>query len=390
MTVENPFAQSDLPDVPLGSHIYILTGTSSSGKAPPDTLDNGNYVRENARVSRAAYPELFNLVGYVSSTGTTSSGVEPIGSNNFIASAYGNSTYIVANSSSIFTSPTGISGTWISRSSGTTSAIGSMAFGNNIFLYGAGSNIVGYSTDNGATWNTTAVGSSGTIGTIIYDGTQFVLLHNSSNVLRTSTDGITWTTRTTAGIASPSNLTYGNGVYVISNQSGGIATSTDLISWTARTSGTTSIIYSLTYGKGTYVYVGAGGLLATSTDAITWTPRNSGTTLAILRVAYGSGWFFYATSQLTATDSTVGVSGDAINWLALPNTYDRTPQTIVVGDDAALIGGGSSATLRRYPVEYNAETLFTAASGSSRTNPVANSISGTSRGALTVYVRARP
>lgn len=169
------------------------------------------------------------------------------------AITYGNGLFVVVGnggSNRVMTSPDGVS--WTLRSVlGNDDSWNSVAFGNNTFVAvsttGGQRNM--YSND-GISWT----GSATVIGTkIIYANGKFTTGRNYS------TNGISWTA-SDLGV-SPSQLTYGNGVYVglILASSNGIALSTDAITWERITIPALNTWNALTYGDTKFVALSSNG-----------------------------------------------------------------------------------------------------------------------------------
>jgi hypothetical protein len=169
------------------------------------------------------------------------------------AITYGNGLFVVVGnggSNRLMTSTDGIS--WTLRSVlGNDDSWNSVAFGNNTFVAvsttGGQRNM--YSFD-GISWS----GSATIIGTkVIFANGKFTTGRNYS------TDGITWNA-SDLGV-SPSQLAYGNGVYVglILASSNGIALSTDAITWERITIPALNTWSALTYGDSKFVALSSDG-----------------------------------------------------------------------------------------------------------------------------------
>lgn len=125
----------------------------------------------------------------------------------------------------------------------------------------------------------------------------------AGNVAFASTDGISFVSRpvTFTGAVSPTNINYGNGLWVIvssSKTAGNISTSPDGITWTART-GQAQTSKFLEYNEALSLWICTSSnnvSLQTSPDGITWTSRPQGGT---------SGYI----TSLDITDNGVVVAG---------------------------------------------------------------------------------
>ncbi len=157
-----------------------------------------------------------------------------------------------------------------------------VAYGNGVFVYGSLSGVL-FTSTNGLNWTRVDWELDGVIGRdiseIIWDGSQFVLLVGTD--VYTSTDGETWTRKEdNLGFSSPTEIAYGNGLYVAGGAVGGlqqgtILTSTDLETWTEIDMTFAQPITDIAYGGGYFVAVtgrfGGNGLLYYSADGQTWT-----------------------------------------------------------------------------------------------------------------------
>jgi hypothetical protein len=151
------------------------------------------------------------------------------------------------------------------------------------------------------------------IGNIAYLNGNYIAvgIENSTGVslILTSTDGITYIRQTISALVYLTNVTYGNGYYVVCNATGGtIHYSTDLVTWTAVSLPTTNACYAITYGGDKFVTGGANGAsyYATSTP-LSWTASTIFNGNVIYSIAYiGTNYFFgvAGTSYYTADFAT--------------------------------------------------------------------------------------
>jgi hypothetical protein len=150
------------------------------------------------------------------------------------ASAYGAGVFVfVGTSGFIESSPSGLTGTWTTCTSGTTNAFNDLIYANGQFVaVGAGGSVC-VSTD-GSTWNHNLTGFGTGLQSVIWDGTQYMASSSSSYATYVSADGVTWTAGSNIFSASSVyyNLSYGNGVYIAAPlNSNGIRYSTDGSTW---------------------------------------------------------------------------------------------------------------------------------------------------------------
>lgn len=223
---------------------------------------------------------------------------------------------------------------------------------------------------NGISWVTTTTGFTSAIEDITYGNGRW--LSTDFYQIRESTDSISWISRVDTGapfltsngkwltflssrnayVGTPSsgtpfnfakvnlnNLAYGNGIYTAVGNSGAMSTSTDLLSWTTRTStfGSSNITV-VAYGNGIWFAAGAGNQIRTSTDAITWTTRTNND---IAAAAYlDNVW-------IGTTGNSVQISTDAISWVT-SITIPSVGSIIRVGpNNTKRIYSSSSTTLNR-------------------------------------------
>lgn len=153
-------------------------------------------------------------------------------------------------------------------------------------------------------------------GNNIYVGVSF----GTRNV-NISSDGINWTTHANAiprDIASPTSITFGNGVFVANFEqydSGGIYYSTDGLTWTQSSTNITKSHGSIIFDGTQFVVYGLYSLQV-STDGINWTnktkPAGYGS-IAYCNGVYTTGRYQNYRDTYTSTDLT--------NWTTISNDY---------------------------------------------------------------------
>jgi hypothetical protein len=207
---------------------------------------------------------------------------------------------------------TGGAGGWTVIDAGSLNSGNDAAYGNNVWV-AVGKNTAVRSTDGGSTWSTVTVPSVGNTGSaygrssVATDGSgNWIIVSNSSReyqVYKSTDDGASWTLSTAWGWDSsvnwyPKEVSYGNGIWVLSTHdhkirtcsSAGLATN----SWSiAQDLGYTA--WDVQYGtSGVWVAAGEGMRSWTSTDnAVTWTPNAvmGGGGAQVMNIAYGdSSW----------------------------------------------------------------------------------------------------
>jgi hypothetical protein len=143
------------------------------------------------------------------------------------------------------------------------------------------------------------------IGNIAYLNGNYIAvgidISTNTGLILTSTDGLTYTKRTFSASVYLTNVTFGNGYYVVCNSTGGtIHHSTDLVTWTAASLPTTFACFALTYGGGQFVTGGASGrsYYATTTP-LSWTAAGVFKSDTINAIAYIGTNYFYATTGIS-------------------------------------------------------------------------------------------
>lgn len=218
------------------------------------------------------------------------------------------------------------SGTWTSRTSGTTQNLNEVQlFGSTIVAVGAAQTVL-TSTD-AVTWTARTANVNSTLSGIATNGTR-LLICGSSGAIATSDDGATFTSRT-GNSAQLNGAAFGNGTYVVvgdaANGSGLIATvDPTTFAYTRRVSGTTQPIVDVVFLNGMFfaLSVGTQGIL-TSADGITWTPRSTSNSAffgaaysgAIYVVAANAGNINTSPNGTTWTLNASIISGFTGNWL---------------------------------------------------------------------------
>lgn len=172
---------------------------------------------------------------------------------------------------------------------------GKIAYGNSKFVIVNSSSIAVYSSD-GITW-TDCTSPPPSANYIKYINSTFVVTNGGANIWY-STDGITWSFTTYTG-AQFQDISYGNGNWVAVGSSGKIYSGTSLSSLTVRSSGTSYSFIRVEYGStaGKWVAVGYQGLICYSSDSTTWTVVSG----------ISTSLYFYT----LATDGTTYIAGTA-------------------------------------------------------------------------------
>lgn len=307
------------------SGVYTSTNLSSwTQRSGGDVVSlfygNGRYVIHSNFYGISTSPD------GITWTGQTSPGI-------FFALTYGNGLFLVCGfSGMVRTSTDAIN--WTSQSSGTGTGLGFASYFNGIFFIG-GQGVLRTSTDNGVTWTARTY-----VGDVNYNMTYgnglYLLTSRGGNAaagpvgaLNTSTDGFTWTNRSaTSGISliHPFGVLYQNGMYYIAGSYGVVKTSTNGINWPS--------YVEMTYGNGLYVYGGYDGLLGTSTDANNWISQTSNTTTQISALTYGNGIYMFAT-----VGGGISTSANAVTWTARTSGTTSTIHALIYGNGLFIYVG---------------------------------------------------
>jgi len=145
----------------------------------------------------------------------------------------------------------------------------------------------------------------------------FVAVGNNDGNTYTSPDGISWTRRSIPG---GSQVSFGNGLFIVPLNSQNNLVSTDGTNWTQYSTGLTNQLGWITYSHGVFMSQ-AGSYLATSSDGINWTQYSQPlpgvtSTLAtdgkrIVTVGSiftgGSGFSYFYNGYVYLSDPLVGV-----------------------------------------------------------------------------------
>lgn len=272
--------------------------------------------------------------------------------------AYGNGTYVVPlGGTSLAISTDGETWNTSYTLPASVSYDAPIAYGAGLFVLIPGSSNTYYTSPDGMTWTTrTSPMSSVTWTTLKFINNKFVMVGAGFSTLRHSDDGLTWTGQALPAALLWTDVTYGNGLYVVVSQddydySAAIITSPDLATWTTRVtgeaaSGSPTAFFDMgpvtvCYGGGVFVAMSRGtNIYMTSTDGETWVDRTAPSAVYGYRVEFGLGTFvavgYLSTVALLSTD---GVSWstetlpDSAKWvqpvfgsdLVLTITHDWSP-----------------------------------------------------------------
>ena len=202
-----------------------------------------------------------------------------------------------------------------------------MTFGNGVNVEVGQTNGVGsiITSPNTIVWTsrTTTPSIGGPISSVVY-GTQFVAVGNNDGIEYTAAGSATsWTRRSIPG---GSQISFGNGLYLVPLTGGSNLVSTDGINWNMLNTGLTNMCGRIIYANGLYL-ARAGSYLATSSDGTNWLQQPQ------IIPNVGSFIFNYVGTNMTfATD---GVRLATIG--SVFHTFPQMPDGIVYLSDV-LIG----------------------------------------------------
>jgi len=225
-----------------------------------------------------------------------------------------------------------------------------------------------YST-NGISWFIkNPIGTAaGSVSDISYGQGVWVLV-GSSSLIRTTQDLTTnsvWTTRAAGFSTNLDSIDYGDGIWIIAapaSPTNVILRSVDAVTWTSHVSnlGTTSIV--IKYGQNLWALGGRGGALATSTNGITWTTRTSNFgTSRINTIEYGNNlWVAGGESGQIRT------STNATTWTTRTSNFGNTWIESIRYGNGVWKAVGRTGQVR---TSTNA-TTWTTETSNSGTNPI--------------------
>jgi hypothetical protein len=352
------------------STIYSLTYSATTGAVSPlaTAVGAGGYFSQSADGTYWSVPTTFSTSFAVTQ-------------NSLI---YSGSLFVAAGASGGIVTSTDAN-TWVSRTSGTASAINSLVYGNSLYVYGGDGGVLATSTD-ATTWTARTSGTTSNIRALAYaDGaTNKYVFGDAAGTFKTSTDGITWTTRTTiATMNTVIGIAYGNSTYVaISSTSGNVITSTDGVTWT--TTSTLSITaQSLIYANGIFMAGGNTGALRTSTNGVTWSTQSFGSTPIIYALAYNNGTFYAASG--TTYGFVYYSNNNGASWALSNGTIGLGfARAAAVGNGNIVIGNSNNLGIYSLnAVTYNLSTQFVVP-----TAVVNQYYGGPINSAATLYVKA--
>ena len=342
----------------LGTDIAVNTATSFTGNLI-DLQVGGNSkfsVDANGNISSA---------GTILTAGTLWTQRTVPTSDTWNDVTYGNGRFVAVGSGQVMTSPDGL--TWTTTGA-LTNQWTNIAYGNGLFVAGTwnGATSTGIMTSsNGLNWTyrNATYHQDWTCG-IAYGNGQFVACSASGSTnteIMSSSDGINWSARTAPNVTSLSDITYGNGLFVIVASTASttdILTSPDGVTWTPRVAPVANTWQNVTYGNGRFVAVSSNGTganqIMTSVDGITWVSANSSPiTNGWIGVTYGKGLFVAVASTGSPGVNQVITSPDGLNWTQRIAPSYSTWDAIAYGNGVFVVMGNSTSTIMTSGVPDN-------------------------------------
>lgn len=168
--------------------------------------------------------------------------------------AFGNGLWVVVgDAGKIYTSTSGMPGTWTARTSGTTNVLRRVRYANGRFV-AVGVGVAVYSTD-GITWTVgSGMGLSGDISGLEFLGsnTWMTVTNNSGTPYKSTDNGATWSAAAAMGYTNSYSIGYGNGTVVVGHGSGYTWSKNAGSSWTYVATGISA--YGVAYWGGVWLF----------------------------------------------------------------------------------------------------------------------------------------
>jgi len=278
---------------------------------------------------------------------------------------------ITATSGSISRSTT-LSVLWISRVSGSTNRLNSVAWSGTQFVAVGDYGTILTSPD-GVTWTTRPLDTNthATLLDVVWTGTKFVVVGEctysplaiKSDTILTSPDGVTWTWQTAASQKDLYGIAWSGTKFVAVGESGTILTSPDGVTWTSQTLSTAIAMYAGAWSGTQFVVVGRGGSgygpIFTSPDGVVWTsvmPISGIDTFPLTGVVWSGSQFV-----VVGFGGKVRTSPDGVTWTPRYAPWADTLQ------DVAWSGSQFVAVGSTYRINTTASTIITSSDGATWT-----------------------
>ena len=207
-------------------------------------------------------------------------------------------------------------------------------------------------SENGMEWNGHVIDHTFDIDAIAYGNGRFLAIgeKGSQTPVYSSTDGMGWHYSASLPISyKHCNLTFGNGLFVVTCSDGSIFTSTAGDHWKQQSSPVTTALRDVAWGEGRFLAVGYKGNLITSVDGTAWGSERSGVGNDLKAVAAGGGRMV-----VLGSGHTVVVSEDGMNWMA------RNQHSVLM--NAVVYAGGQYVSVGSAPLGGSSH-IFTSPDG---------------------------
>jgi hypothetical protein len=274
---------------------------------------------------------------------------------NYRSVIYANGLFVVGGSEgTILTSPDGEE--WTKENSATFRDIVGIAYGNNLFVaIGSWGTII--TSPDGRQWAGERLGDLPLPSEILqslllltptdvtFGNGRFVVVSGEGRI-RTSLDAQKWKDPDYVPLGmtfrSLYGVTYSNGLFVAVGINGTILTSPDGEKWDEQSSGTKNSLTDVCFGNGLFVAVGSEGTILTSPDGKTWTRQDSGIRNDLLGITYGNGLFVAVGSE-----GTILISPDGRSWTKQNSGTTKHLHAVAYGNGLFVaVGDGVISTLR--------------------------------------------
>jgi pimeloyl-ACP methyl ester carboxylesterase len=273
---------------------------------------------------------------------------------NYRSVIYAKGLFVVGGSEgTILTSPDGEE--WTKENSATFRDIVGIAYGNNLFVaIGSWGTII--TSPDGRQWAEERLGDLPLPSEILqslllltptdvtFGNGRFVVVSGEGRI-RTSLDARKWKDpddmplgMTFRGLYG---VTYSNGLFVAVGINGTILTSPDGEKWDEQSSGTKNSLTDVCFGNGLFVAVGSEGTILTSPDGKTWTRQDSGIRNNLSGITYGNGLFVAVGSE-----GTILISPDGRSWTKQNSGTTKHLHDVAYGNGLFVaVGDGVILTL---------------------------------------------
>jgi len=170
---------------------------------------------------------------------------------------------------------------------------------------------------------------------IIYGNGRYVF--RNYNTVLSSLDGTVWI-KTTLQYPPFTDLTFGNGMFVLVGNNGTILSSSDGISWTLQPSYTSSDLTSIVFGNGEFVAIGQ-DVVVTSSNGVNWEAHALDKAVIWKAIVYGGGVFVAVGSE--GQQGKIMTSSDGKTWALNDTSFDEPLHDVTYANGAFVVAGGN-------------------------------------------------